>query len=383
LTLELKNASNAEMLQRVTDLPNQIAKAYSSIIKKEQKITLENARISSIVIQGMGGSAIAGEFARVLLRNCQMPIYVNKSPRPPHFLDRNTLFIAMTYSGKTQETLDALNYAISAGSHNVVITSSHELASICSQGQIPCILVPGGSYPRTSIGSMLVALLGILDDLGVLSLSASDFDESITILNEIKKECGLKMDTGNFIWSIAGSLNGKVPVIYGECDFTDVVALRWKQNLNENSKMHCYYDAFPELLHNEIEVWSKTNNDMADQKGYCLILLRDLEHEHNYGLEQKVRATKQLAESNGTSVLELWSRGQSELARMLSLSFFGDLVSVFLAILNGKDSTAIPNISFVKNVEALERSKKSSDIRDQNKDSGETWSTHKTETLTA
>ncbi|MGH9922908.1 MAG: SIS domain-containing protein, partial [Nitrososphaerales archaeon] len=150
--------------------------------------------------------------------------------------------------------------------------------------------------------------------------------------------------------SLASELLEKFPIIYGEYNFTDAVALRWKQMLNENAKTHCYCDIFPELLHNEIEAWDESENN--DQK-YALILLRDSLYERETGLQERIAATKYIVEQK-SSISEIWSRGRSELARLLSLTYMGDLVSVYLAKAKGVDASKVRNIDLIKNLKMKE-----------------------------
>jgi glucose/mannose-6-phosphate isomerase len=137
-----------------------------------------------------------------------------------------------------------------------------------------------------------------------------------------------------------------IPVVHGESNFIDVVALRWKQLFNENSKVHSYCDSFPELLYNEIEAWHQ--NARASHQHKITIILRDTIHESDTHLEEKIVAAKALIQSSGTLVFELWTRGKSELARLLSLSYMGDFVSVYLATSMGTEPSVIPNIEQLK-----------------------------------
>jgi glucose/mannose-6-phosphate isomerase len=295
----------------------------------------------------MGGSGIAGDFARVLLRNSNVPVHVYKSSVPPQFITDNTLIIAITYSGKTNETLSALEASLSLGAKGIVITSSHELGSTCEERKIPCILVPQHNYPRASLGYLLLPVLGILQKLHVIPSIDLDISESVSILQDIRKQCGPEtLVAANPARLLANALAEKMPVVYGESHFTDVVALRWKQLFNENSKVHSYCDSFPELLHNEIEAWQ--HSVAVKRQNNVVILLRDAIHEHDTSLDERIVAARALIQNNGTSIFELWTRGKSELARLLSLSYMGDFVSVYLADSLGIDPGSVPNIEKLK-----------------------------------
>jgi glucose/mannose-6-phosphate isomerase len=331
------------MLQKVIEFPNQVADAYSLQRQKDLPLDLKR-KYSSIVILGMGGSAISGDFARILLRNCSLPVHVCKNSSPPAYVNDATLVIAITYSGKTRETLEALEQSMTTGAQCIVITSSSELGSDCEKKRIPWIYTRWNMYSRASLGYLLVPLLRIFEQMGLLKQLEADISEAVSVLNQIRSECSPNVPVKkNPAHLLAQELVERLPIIYGENNFSDVVALRWKQQFNENSKVHCYHDVFPELLHNEIEVW-----DVNTSRSSTMILLRDVLHEKKHHLLAKIETSKYLAESKGAKVVEVWSRGESELARLLSLSYIVDFVSVYLAAARGVDPSVIQNIDYMK-----------------------------------
>ena len=334
------------LLRKVIDFPDQIAQALSLL--KDQKNSSVHFKkgkesFTNIVILGMGGSGVVGDIARILTRNAPIPVITCKNSIPPRFVSNSSLVIAITYSGKTRETLSALNESFKSGAATLVITSSGQLYSSCNERDIPCILIPENGFPRLSLGFMLVPLIGFLERMGILPRSIEDdILEAIQVLNKLRSECSENVPTkNNPAKLIADELShDKFPTVYGESNFTDVVALRWKQELNENSKIHCHYDYFPELLHNEIEAWS--------EKDHVLILLRDALHEQTIGIKESVDVAKHMIEKSGSRVIELWTEGSCEIARLLSLIYVGDIVSVYLAFVRGVDPSAVPNIEFAK-----------------------------------
>ncbi len=333
----------SSMLQKVIGFPAQVAEAYR--LTKDLIFPYSN-NISNISVLGMGGSGIVGDFLRVLLRNSSVPVYVNKHPLPPRFLNEDSLVFAITYSGKTQETLDALENCVRLRAKTIVVTSADELKSICDKKKIPCIQVPENGQTRASLGYLLVPLLCMLQNATILRRVSYDITETIGVLNKINKECGLDVPLKkNPARSLAFDLLDRFPIIYGAQNFTDVAAMRWKQLLNENSKVHCYYELFPELLHNEIEAWDAEGRIYEN---YALVLLRDSVYEREIGLQGKIRATKYIVQEKGSRIFELWSQGRSELARLLSLSYLGEFASVYLAMAKGIDASAVRNIEFVK-----------------------------------
>jgi len=334
------------MIQKVMGFPDQVAEAFQITQNRQvSKLKLNNT-ISNIVILGMGGSGMAGDFARTLLKD-SLPIQVCKNAVPPRFINNESLVIAVSYSGRTIETLHALEAAQASGASTLVLTSSVELGSICEKKQIQWIKIPGNNYPRVSIAYMLIPMLSIFARLGLMKFDDSDIAETISTLAKIRDDCGPYVQADrNPAHLLALRIAKGLPVIFGEYGFTDVIALRWKQLLNENSKTHCYCDAFPELLHNEIEAWGANTGGSGNNA--VLVLLRDATHEREAELAEKIEAAKELILNKGKNVFELWSSGKTELARLLSLSYLGDFVSSYLALLNGVDPVDVHNIEIIK-----------------------------------
>lgn len=330
------------MLEKVLDFPSQIAN--SRYLTRYNSVPLEGLQeVNKIVFLGMGGSGVLGDSISILLRNLKMPVYVCKSSLAPSFVDNKSLVIAISYSGKTWETLNALHACLAGGAKVSVITSSEELLYTCKIKNIPAIQIPQNGQARASFGYLLVSTLYILYKAGIIGELEHDLAEAVRVLDEIKIN---STSTSSIAQSIAHEFLRTFPIIYGEHNFSDAAALRWKHQINENAKVHCYHDVFPELLHNEVEVW----NTSAHQREYSLVLLRDQRHEKEMGIKEKVDATKLLIAEN-TRVFEVWSQGESELARLLSLNYVGDFVSVYLALAKNIDAAATPNILRIKAVE--------------------------------
>ncbi len=323
------------MLSKVADLPVQLLQSLSL---KDSIPAFDS--IDEVVVIGMGGSGIVGDFIKTVVRDHR--VHVVKSSDLPRLGDR-TLAIAVTYSGGTRETIAAVNKARKYTSKIVMITSSREMEQLCSEQGIMYVRIVNNSYSRASLGYMLAPALLVLENSRILSSACKDIKEASDLLSTLAGD-------RNRLEMLKRSMLGKpLVVIYGD-EFARAAALRWKQMLNENAKVQCYYDVYPELLHNEIEVWHEHN---ANNNDTALILLRDEMYEreqvHNdYDLYTTINKSKRLLSSKGIKVTELWSVGRSPLARLLSLSYLGDLLSVHLAYARGIDPTKIPNIDYIK-----------------------------------
>jgi glucose/mannose-6-phosphate isomerase len=317
-----------DMLINVTDLPYQLVGSltlYNSIEGYDG--------IDEIVIMGMGGSGIVGDFVKSIVDDIEVKVV--KSGIVPK-MDEHTLAIAVTYSGKTRETLAALKRAAEYDAKVVLVTSSVHNGIA---GRVQMIKINGNGYSRASFGYMLAPVLLLLEKSYIINDIRKDIKEAADIL------CGISKDKSR-IEQLKYSLpySDRMLAVYSN-EFTYPAALRWKQMMNENAKMRCYCDVFPELLHNEVEVWHEDVN-------YTLVILRDeiyeSSKEHGYDLYSIISTTKELLRGKGVNIIELFSNGNSKLSRLLSLSYIGDMLSVHMAYKHSVDPRSIPNIEYIK-----------------------------------
>ena len=237
----------------IKSFPDHIEDAIKIAESIKLKTTLSD--INNIVISGQGGSAIGGVIVKNLLRNSlNVPIIINKNYTIPSFVNENTLFIASSYSGNTEETLSALQQAESRRSHVFLITSGGKLLEIAQNKSYNHIVIPKGGAPRAMLCYSVVQLLFLLNMLQGNSIQVLIQD----LLNIKKHLVFYQNDIIKEAINIADKISNKMPFIYA-CDEFEGVALRFKQQLNENSKRHACYNLIPEMNHNEIVPWVKKN----------------------------------------------------------------------------------------------------------------------------
>ncbi|EQD79504.1 bifunctional phosphoglucose/phosphomannose isomerase, partial [mine drainage metagenome] len=195
----------------------------------------EHQEFKNIVIAGMGGSGIAGSIFAEIFDAC--PIETVSDYSVPAYVGHDTLFIAISYSGNTEETISAFRDAERKGAQTAAITSGGTLGKICRNS----LIISGGLQPRSAIGYMLAPLVSSL-----IPGSSGDLKEASRAVE--------KIDSSNAqIKEEAGVLVGekKLPVIFGFKPF-ESVAYRWQTQFNENAKMLAFSAYFPELDHNQI-----------------------------------------------------------------------------------------------------------------------------------
>lgn len=339
LNLCLKTPEHCQdAIQRAkkTKIPNEV--------KVSKKITIKYKKPQNIIITGMGGSAIGGEILQDWLQDkLLIPIQICRNYTLPAYANRNTLVFAISCSGETEETLNAFADAIRRKCMTITISSGGHLLSFSKKLQIPHVTIPNGRPPRAAIPYTFFPLPILLKKMDILSNIEKDIEETIRVLKKVSEENSPRIPTKkNMSKTLALELEKTIPVVYGFGQ-SRAVAHRMKTQFNENSKILSVYDVFPELNHNEAVGW-EVSEDLA--KKFSVILIRD--HDEPPEIKHRIEITKMLALHKAQKVLEIYARGKGGLAKMFSVLFVGDIVSVFLAILRGVDPVPVKTIDLIK-----------------------------------
>ena len=255
--VDLDNASvyrqfdKSGMLEHLHGFPEQCQKAWEKVQRFE--LPREYAKISNVVILGMGGSAIGGDIVRRLaLAESKVPVFVHRDYGLPAFVGENTLVIASSYSGNTEETLSAFTKSVATRAKKLAITSGGKLKDLAEKEGIPVFVIDYQAPPRAAFPHNFVPLVGIFQKLGVLGDKSADLQEAVDILKKLSGDLIETRPLGsNPAKQLATKLRGRVAVIYGTEMFSEV-AQRWKGEFNENSKAWSFFETFPELNHNAV-----------------------------------------------------------------------------------------------------------------------------------
>ena len=331
----------SDMLSKLTGFAEQIRDALRRA--QETELPHPKAEIRQVVVAGMGGSAIGGDIVRCYGYNLlPVPLQVVRFYDLPAFVGPHTLVFASSYSGQTEETLSAYRQAVEKGAQVVAITSGGALGADAADRGFPVISIPAGYPPRTALGYLTFPMLVTLQRLGLLPDVSRDIEETIGLVEGLIERYRPNTSDNEAI-RLAEQLLGKLPLVYASVVPMEAVAMRWKGQFSENSKMLAWANTFPELNHNEIVGWGQ-NRDL--QSRIQVIYLRDrLDHQR---VQLRMDITSEILVSLGQRVLSVDTTGTSVLARMFSLIVLGDFVSYYLAILNRVDPTPIENIDLLK-----------------------------------
>jgi glucose/mannose-6-phosphate isomerase len=346
--IDLDNASayrqfdKSGMLHHLHEFPEQCQKAWEKVQKFE--LPREYARISNVVILGMGGSAIGGDIVRRLaLAESKVPVFVHRDYGLPAFVDANTLVIASSYSGNTEETLSAFAESLKNRSKKLAITSGGRLKQLAEDNGIRVFVIDYQAPPRAAFPHSFVPLMGIFQKLGLLGDKSADLQEALDILKKLSRDLiETRPLASNPAKQLAARLHGRVAVIYGAEMFSEVAG-RWKGEFNENSKAWAFFENFPELNHNAVVGYEFPPE--AKERIFVLMLRSSSLHPRNL---LRFEVTAKLLAKAGIAHEFMEARGKSALAQVLSLVFLGDYASFYLSMLNEVDPTSTDAINFVK-----------------------------------
>ncbi|HHW60276.1 MAG TPA: bifunctional phosphoglucose/phosphomannose isomerase [Syntrophomonadaceae bacterium] len=298
----------------------------------------------NVVVTGLGGSAIGGDILRTFaLSHARMPILVNRDYDLPAFVDQDTLVLAVSYSGNTEETLSSYEQACSKGADILVVSSGGRLSQQAAHDGWTVLSVPGGLVPRAANGYLFAPMVLALQSLGMVEGARTGLDETKQLLLAMRQQLGSDEEQ-NPARQMAEQIKDHIPIIWGSSSHSEAAAMRWKGQINENAKAPAYFGILPELNHNEI-VGFEVPADLLSR--LVVVILRD-RYDHPR-VQKRIEISRGMIEDRVAAVLEVPSQGESFLARVYSLIYMGDWVSYYLALAYDIDPTPVAAIDRLKN----------------------------------
>lgn len=328
--------------ERLRKLPRHCEEAWR--ISQTVPLPVAPAPVQHVVIGGMGGSAIAGDFtADLAAAQGALPISVVRDLHMPFALNSNTLFIACSYSGETQETLSLFHQALAAGSQVMVISSGGRLTEEAQSRGIPALRIDAPGEPRNATTYSLLLLLGVLHRLDLVRTG----DDAVRTSAEDLQKRVAQLEEGvptrdNPAKLLAAELKDKLILVYGGGLFTGM-ARRWKTQLNENAKVWAFFETIPELLHNAVESFGT-----AEGPGSQLMVMLLQPRVEERDVNPHYQVVSQLLGRNGVPNRILQGETTNSLSQLLTMLLMGDYVSYYLAMLRGVDPSLIPAVQAAK-----------------------------------
>ncbi len=320
------------MEKLIADFSQQLKAAVE--IGHKAELTPQHHDIRNVVIAGLGGSGIGGTIVNELVfGKIKVPITVVKNYHLPEFVNEHTLLITCSYSGNTEETMHAMEDGMNRMAKIVCITSGGSMERLAKKAGLDCILIPAGMPPRACLGYSLPQILYVLFHFRMIDLGFEEgMKTAIKLLdkneNRICKEAK----------KIAKKLNKKLPIIYA-CAGFEGVAIRFRQQLNENAKVLVSHNVIPEMNHNELVGWTEKG------KHAVVILRNELDYERN---KMRIAINKEVISKYAKSIIEINSKGDSLIENTLYLIHLTDWVSFYLSEMRKVDAVEVKVIDYLK-----------------------------------
>ena len=316
-----------DALHDILAMPDHIKQGYD--LARETKV--EQAK--HIVIAGMGGSGIAGDLIKTFIEHqedASAIVEVVKGYECPRTVGKHTLFIAISYSGNTEETLSCYKNAHRKGAQLITISSGGKLQELAKLNRHEHLSIPKNLQPRMAIGYLFFPVLRLLENAGIAPAASQEVSELAMTLK--------RQDVTKQALALSEKTYEKIPIIYADQSFYPV-AYRWKTQFNENAKTPAFTHAFSEMNHNELLAFSNRNASF-----HVFMLSTDKEHRR---IVKRMQLSKELLQKKGVSVTEINIKGPF-LKQMFTTIFLGDLTSYYLALRYETDPTPVALIEQFK-----------------------------------
>jgi glucose/mannose-6-phosphate isomerase len=328
------------MLDLAAALPEQVAEAAA--LAADVGGLPRHEDIENVVVLGMGGSGIGGDImAAVAGPFMSVPIGVVKGYETPSYVGPNTLCFAISYSGDTEETVEATQAAVEAGASMVILSRGGELAALADALDFPHLVLPDIPMPRAGVGAVSIPGLLLLEQVGLFPGARQYVADAIEQLHRRRDKLIME---GSSAQQLAREIGRTMVVAYGGESIGEVAAYRFKCQVNENAKAPAFAGTLPEMCHNEICGWGQ-DGDVTRQVMTVVRFRHDFEHPQ---VTRRFDLTYDLLDEVVHAVCDVEAQGEGPLAQLFDLIIQGDFTSLRLAIDNQVDPGPIPVLEALK-----------------------------------
>ncbi len=322
-----------------------LKKTYKQIeFAWNNKVDLDSVKkkgIDSVVVTGMGGSAISADlFVNFFKDELDIPFIVNRSYSLPNFVNKNTLLIVSSYSGNTEETISVFKSALKTKCRIVCITTGGKIEALAKKNKVPVVKILPGFQPRYALGLSFFTLLKVLNKIKIVSVKPAFVNSVIKLY---KNKAKLYSKEKNPALDFAEEILGYIPVIYSAEGITSSIGYRLKSQFNENSKLLAFHNVLPEMNHNEIVGW-----ESFEEKQFHAKVINIMDKEYPARIKKRFDIVNELFAQSKAVVINLESKEKSFKIRLMDLIFLCDWITYYTAVLRGCDPSEIKNIDLLK-----------------------------------
>ncbi len=304
-------------------------------LEHEFKIPELSYEVNNIVFAGMGGSALAANLSLVW-PGYSVPFEISRSYSVPKYVNEKTLVLVSSYSGNTEEAVSSFNDALSNQAHIVVISAGGKLADLASKNNFTYVELPSGLQPRHAVLYGFKVLVTILERSGFVkeNMAEREIHQTAEFLKGCLGHWGPGVKTAdNLAKQLAQNIVGKTPIIYGGLLYP--AAYKWKINMNENAKNTAWCNQYSEFNHNEFLGWVSH----PIEKPFAIFdLISSFDHPQ---IKKRFEVTDKLLSGKRPKAYQIHAEGKTKLEQLLWIVALGDMVSLYLALLNGVNPTPV------------------------------------------
>lgn len=323
--------NNDPMYKAILGLSQQLG-VSREIVQKTDLAGLTKKSFSSVILAGMGGSALPGEFVADYLREAPFSFRMVRDYQLPGFVGKKDLVICSSYSGNTEETLSVFHQARACKFPMLVMTHGGVLRDLAQTHRVPLIGIPACIQPRQALGNFFSSLVTLLERLKKIPSQGTPLKQLTRFL---EKEQSASEAQG---LELARHLAGRIPIIYGPMELNGA-CLSLKIKFNENSKIQSFFNVFPELNHNEMIGWTQ-----VQLKGTLIYLVSQSVSKR---MQQRMDVTEEMLRDK-LPVYPISLRGKKRLLEMFHALQVGDFASYYLAKNNGVDPAPVEMVESLK-----------------------------------
>ncbi len=338
-----KQLDTLNMLAEIDGLPDQLQAAW----ELGQSLPLpQMPSITSVVICGMGGSAIGADLvAAAVASSCAVPVIVHRDYGLPAFArGKGILMVASSHSGNTEETLDSYDTAQNQGCSIMAITTGGELARRAAEQKIPVWTFHHSGQPRAAVGFSFGLLLALFARLKLIPDPAGELAEAVAAMKASQEKWRAGNPAArNPAKRYAGQLMGRWVTVFG-AGLLAPVARRMKTQINEIAKAGANFEFLPEADHNTL-AGTEHPEEVLMPHTMNLFLRAPSDHRRN---RKRLDLTKQAFMLEGLNTDFVDARGDTPLAHMWTMILFGDYMAYYLAMGYGVDPTPIQALQSFK-----------------------------------
>jgi glucose/mannose-6-phosphate isomerase len=335
------SVDSLDMWGATAGLPEQVATAVSAAQGITDLPRLE--QVENVVVLGMGGSGFAGNvLSAAAAPFMPVPVTVVKGYQAPDYVGPSSLVFAVSFSGDTEETLEAAAGAFEAGASLIVVAGGGALVRMADEWGVPVVPVAQGiPQPRAAVGALAIPPMVVLESIGLFPGALQWVDQAVDQLRVRRDEL---IRPGSLAAELARRIGRTIPLVHSSQELGAAAALRWKCQINENSKSPAFFNVYPELCHNELAGWGQ-NGDVTRQVITLVNLRHDAEHPQ---VTRRFDLVSDVLREVVADIIEVRAGGEGDLAQLLDLAMIGDFVSLHLAAQEGIDPGPIPVLDELK-----------------------------------